>query len=75
MKIISSKAAIADLTEKLPGTYRSYGTEVFVEQLHKLVLKQKVRFPILEHSARTLYETIPRKNCYPSQTRLYPSTK
>ncbi|HYD20036.1 MAG TPA: DNA alkylation repair protein [Flavipsychrobacter sp.] len=65
MKITSSKAAVADITGNLLETYRLYGAEVFVAELHKLVLKQKVRFPVLEHSAMMLYQAIPAKKLLP----------
>ncbi|MEO6168603.1 MAG: hypothetical protein ABIO46_08325 [Chitinophagales bacterium] len=40
-------------------TYYQTGTDDFVSQLHHQLLKQKIRFPLLEQAGAELYEAIP----------------
>jgi hypothetical protein len=63
--IISSKATITAITEELLQAYAAKGADSFVGQLHRNVLKQKIRFPILEHAARMLYKAVPAKKLIP----------
>jgi 3-methyladenine DNA glycosylase AlkD len=65
MDIISSKAAITAITERLPCIYYQEGPDAFIRALHTQVLKKKVRFPILEHAGKLLYEDLPAKGHLP----------
>lgn len=59
--IISSKAAIAAITERLLSIYYPEGADAFVRALHTQVLKKKVRFPVLEHAGKILFDDMPVK--------------
>jgi len=61
MAIISSKATIGAITEKLLATYNSEGIDAFISQLDKKILQQKVRFPVLEYAGTMLHNAIPSK--------------
>jgi hypothetical protein len=61
MVIISSKATITAITERLLGIYYQEGVDAFIKAFHTQILKKKVRFPVLEHAGKLLYESIPVK--------------
>ena len=62
MEVISSKTTIYTLIRESYDIYNREHTEAFVAALHTSVLKKKVRFPLLEHAGKALYELIPHKD-------------
>lgn len=61
MKVIGRRSELQPDIDKVIDSYRNEGIDATVGLLHKRVLKKKVRFPVLEYVAKTLYEAIPAK--------------
>lgn len=61
MNIITSKAEIKKIIEKLSVVYNTQPSE-FINTLHNLILKKKIKFPLLEYASLELVKIIPGKN-------------
>jgi len=65
MTPIGSKAQLKPVIAALLDLYTQQGAAAFVEALHEKVLKQKIRFPVLEYVGLELYKAIPSKEQLP----------
>lgn len=61
MQIINSKTATAQITLHALDVLAKSGRSAFLQELQNKLLKQKVRFPALEHAAAILCDNIPVK--------------
>lgn len=61
LKIITGKNEVQQIVNTAIEVYHQSGTDAFVAQLHQQLLKQKIRFPLLEMAALKLYEMLPGK--------------
>lgn len=59
MKIISGRADIKPILEKVISVYEQSGNDAFIESVHNAILKRKIRYPILEYAAQELYKYFP----------------
>jgi len=59
MKIISGKADAKPLIAHALSTYASDGIDAFIATVHDTILKQKIRYPILEYVATAFYKHLP----------------
>jgi 3-methyladenine DNA glycosylase AlkD len=62
MHILGSKAEAKVLLNKCLETHKQFGIAEFIKQFHSLVLKKKVRFPVLEYAAGLIYTDVPQKD-------------
>jgi hypothetical protein len=58
---ITSKYEIREIGRALLDVLETEGFEAFIAQLHRSVLKRKVKFPMLEELSYMLYEALPDK--------------
>ncbi len=61
MQIITRKPIVKELVEECLLIYESKGVEGLVKCVHKKLLCQKIKFPLLEYAAQLLYDCIPEK--------------
>lgn len=61
LKIITGKSEVQQIVNAAIEVYHQSGPDAFVAQLHRQLLKQKIRFPLLELASLKLYETLPGK--------------
>ena len=60
-RIITRKPDIKEIAEELKLVYASGDNETFLEKLEHNVLKNKIKFPLLEFFTKELFESIPYK--------------
>jgi len=56
--IITQKPVVQLRVEKCLGLYHQKNIQPFIKEFHQLILKSKVRYPLLEYSAKLLVEKI-----------------
>ena len=61
MKIVGSKAEVRKILDQLIKEQPDWLSEKIIRFIHQKILKQKIRFPILEHVAEILHKIIPEK--------------
>ncbi len=59
MHIVTRKFEVKIYLDQCVLVYQTMGLTACVKELHIQVLKRKVRFPLLEYCAKTLYQKIP----------------
>ena len=70
MRLITKKSEIKELLEKCFIHYNQGGLDSLVSETHKHILSNKVKFPILEYCAETIYETLPENQHIPFCERI-----
>lgn len=56
MKIITSKAEVRQLADECMAAYEETGMDAFIATVHELILKRKVKYPVLEYVAALFYK-------------------
>ncbi|MBS1635207.1 MAG: DNA alkylation repair protein [Bacteroidetes bacterium] len=61
MPVISAKSYVKPILPELIDAYEAGGAEALTALLRKQILKEKIKFPVLEYTARELFSAIPDK--------------
>jgi hypothetical protein len=64
LKIIGSKKEIRKIFDALQKQHSDWTSDESIKAIHINILKQKIRFPVLEYFAELLFEIIPNKHLY-----------
>ncbi len=59
MRLIIKKSEIKEILKKCFLKYNQYGLNSLIFEIRESILSNKVKFPILEYCAETIYETLP----------------
>lgn len=64
MKVIGSKKEVREIFEAFQKEFSDWTSDDSIKIIHKKILKQKIRFPVIEYFSELAFEEIPNKQLY-----------